>query len=576
MMSADLASGALHAPAAAHPLVRVTAVISMLHEPASTASGEKHRCRSVRRTNSGQRPFRGEAVLNWTLRRIESAQRITDAVILCWEDQMPDVGPIAESAVVCVLIKGPRVIIPSLESISAARKWEDGWRGGLLGACEFDLGFHGGWIAEIREQTSADAVVLVDPAAALVDPGLLDSLIEHAEANPDQALCFAPAAPGLGGVLLRPEALQSLRRGHDHPGRSLHYLPDAPIREPLGGGACAPVPAPAARTLHRFTIDSDRAAMRISAAMHSLNGQLITSGAERLVSQMDSGGTGGDAWPREVVIELTTERRARPIFSPLGHRRDIPDRRMDPATAREVFRQLAGVDDIRITFAGIGDPLLHPEVSQILAEAIAAPIHAVHVQTDLLGIADRLIDEGILSEIDVLSVHLPGVTPQVYAAVMGVDESQLHESIEGIRRLAELRQACRRGTPLIVPVFTKCGANLAEMESWYDQWLRALGCAVIAAPGDLAGKIPDCAVADMSPPRRSACRRLSSRMTILADGAIVACEQDVWGRFPLGRVGTDSIQAVWRDRIDAMRSIHGRGLWNQFDRCRRCREWHRP
>ena len=38
------------------------------------------------------------------------------------------------------------------------------------------------------------------------------------------------------------------------------------------------------------------------------------------------------------------------------------------------------------------------------------------------------------------------------------------------------------GVPMLVPIFTKCRQNLGEMEFWYDQWLRALGSAVIVGP----------------------------------------------------------------------------------------------
>ena len=75
------------------------------------------------------------------------------------------------------------------------------------------------------------------------------------------------------------------------------------------------------------------------------------------------------------------------------------------------------------------------------------------------------------------------------------------------------------------------------MEAWYDQWLRAVGSAVIVGPSDFAGQIPDHAVADMAPPLRRPCARLESRMTILSDGRIVTCEQDVLGRQTLGSLG---------------------------------------
>src|SRR5579884_2096164 len=128
--------------------------------------------------------------------------------------------------------------------------------------------------------------------------------------------------------------------------------------------------------------------------------------------------------------------------------------------------------------------------------------------------------------------------------------------MENIRQFLAERQARGSMVPLLVPVFTKCQQNLAEMEPWYDQWLRALGCAVIRGPSDFAGQVPDVAVADMSPPGRKPCARLASRVTILSDGSIVSCEEDVLGQQVLGRVGTDSLAHVWQQRFEQLRQQH--------------------
>jgi hypothetical protein len=157
---------------------------------------------------------------------------------------------------------------------------------------------------------------------------------------------------------------------------------------------------------------------------------------------------------------------------------------------------------------------------------------------------------------------------------MGVD--RYDEVIENMRTLVKLRAAFRRGIPLVVPTFVKCPQNLGEMEAWYDQWIRAIGCAVITGPSNCAGQIPDHAVADMSPPKRRACARLSSRMTILSDGTFVQCEQDVLGTNPLGNIAADSVASVWQKKIGALRIDHSAGRWSKYSLCNSCTEWHRP
>lgn len=541
----------------------VSAVLSMLHEPPGHGSAT--------------RLFRGDPVLSWTLQRVNRARGVGTATVLCWEDQLPDVQEIAAEACAYVLAKGPRQSIAAVEAVAAARRWSDGWRGGPLGTCEFDLGFHARWIAEIAATLDSEAVLLVDPASALVDPVLLDGIIAHAQSHAQSDLVFSQAAPGLSGALLRCKLLERLASAGTHPGRLLHYLPDAPARDPIGTESCAPVPTPVARSLHRFKLDSDRQIARIAAATLSLNGQLISTEAEQLVRHMDqlagAAALAGD-WPREVVLELTTRRATRALFRAGTHQPiDRPDLPLD--LARNLFDELAGCDDLRLTLSGVGDPLLAENAMDVIDAAVAAGIAAVHVETDLLGLAPEGLQRLGRCGADVISVHLPAIQATTYTKLMGVDAYP--RVVENIKTVLAWRQSGSRGTPLVVPVFTKCSANLAEMEPWYDQWLRALGSAVIVGPSDLAGQIADAGVADMSPPHRRPCARLASRLSILSDGRAVSCEQDVLGRQVLGQIGPrqQTIQTLWQ-RTGTIRQSHQRGQWDAHELCRTCREWHRP
>ncbi len=174
------------------------------------------------------------------------------------------------------------------------------------------------------------------------------------------------------------------------------------------------------------------------------------------------------------------------------------------------------------------------------------------------------------SGVDVVSVHLPATTGRTYAAVMGTDAAAA--VVDRLRGL----HAAARGTPLVVPTFTKCSANLAEMDAWYDYWARQVGHAVVVGPTTFNGRLADVGVADMAPPQRRPCHRLASRLTVLSDGRVVSCEQDVLGEQPMGRVGERPITDIWRDRFASLRSCHAAGRWDEQPLCGGCREWHRP
>jgi len=572
----------------------ITAVISLLHEPAGAR-------------NSAARMFRERPVLAWTLDRLSRAHRIDEVAVLCWDDQADAVNEIAADAAVHVVVKSPRVRIPSIEQVSAAQRWSDGWRGGLLGTCYFDRGFCGAFVVEVVEglaerrhsharsedvgesegngggrghgtlvaaeikkeaSGSGDLILLVDPSSALVDAELIDALIDHADSHPHRELFFTQAAPGLSGVVLRPALLDRLAKSNAHPGRILAYSPDLPGLDPVTNDMCIPVLPAVARTAHRLLLDSDRQIRRFTSATADLNGHLIASDAEKLIAILDAYPQ-RDSHPRELVLELTTARSTRPIYAPTTHL-NLSRGEMPLEAIAKVIDEARGIDDLRLTLAGAGDPLLHSQFTEILQLIAQAKIPAVHLETDLFEIPEAAMAALVNSQIDIITLHLPAITAATYHRVMGVDGYA--KVIENLKKLLAKKQT----PPLIVPTFTKCRENLSEMETWYDHWIRLLGAAVITAPTDYAGQIPDAGVADMSPPGRRPCARLKSRMTILSDARIVSCEQDFLGRQTMGCAKSGRLATVWSGNLAQLSDEHARNNLNDRPVCAACKEWHRP
>ena len=414
----------------------------------------------------------------------------------------------------------------------------------------------------------AELILLIDPASALVDPALVDGLIEHAIAHPHREFFFTQAAPGTCGVALRPALLERLATTNAHPGRLLAYSPDTPGLDPITNDMCVPVPPAVARTPHRFALDSDRQVRRIAAATTHLNGQLMRTDGQGLLAALEAQ-PWNEPHPREIVIELTPRRATRPIYAPATHL-NFERGEMSLETLQSILAQFADVDDLRVTFAGVGDPLLHSRFAEALRLVHEAKIPAVHVETDLVELSDENRAALAAYPIDVLSVHLPAATAVTYERAMGVNA--IAAVLENLKRLL----AARLPLPLVVPTFTKCRENLGEMEPWYDHWLRVLGTAVIVGPSDCAGQIPDHAAADMSPARRRPCSRLNTRMTIHSDGTIASCEEDVLAKQPSGRAGDGGVRRAWRHTLQQLRSDHQNGRWNDHPLCTACRQWHRP
>lgn len=526
--------------------MRTLALLSMLHESADA--------------HSASRVFRRDPVIGWTIARLQRSKKLGGITVAAWKDQAAALQQMGLEAQIKIV--GERQPVPTLDAITAAQKWASGWRGGLLNTCAYDRGYLGS--VALETAADADAIVLVDPSSALVDPGIIDRLIDAA-ATGSRDYYFTQAPPGLAGVLLKRSMVQKLVDGNTHPGRVVHYLSDAPVLDPITSDACVELPLAISRSTERLTFDSSSQITRLAEATEPLNGTLISTAAEGIIQRM-SGAKRCSAFPREITLELTTRRASTPVFIPRVDRADLSLDALD-----SVVSEVSRYDDTRLAVTGTGDPLMHPQVIEMLKRC--SRLHAVSIETDLIAASDESLQAIVDASVDVVSVHIPAMTPATYANVMGVDA--LPRVVENVKKLITLRQLRGKGTPIVVPTFTKLAANIDEMEQWYDTWLRAVGSAVIVGPSDYCGQIADLSVADMTPPLRRRCNRIDSRLTVLSDGSMVMCEQDFSGRFVLGRVGETSIQSVWQGPMDAVRDAHRDGISLPV-LCGDCREWHRP
>ena len=506
--------------------------------------------------NSATRRFAGRPVIAMTLDRVG---QVAPPIVLCWDDQVNALASAAPDAAVRSL--GVRAVSGFLRETEAALRWSDGWRGAPLGRTTFDQGFDAAALLEVIDAASVAGVMLVDPSAAFVDADALRGLAAHLSHAEAQDYAFLPGAVGSGAMLLRTAAIATLARHQRGPGSLVTYHPDRVAHDPIAKAFAAPMPSTVARSLSRVTLDSQRQIDRLA----GFDAGDVTNSIETLDAVHDAR---RDRLPREVVIELTTRRVTRPVWSLAGHE-GLTRADLSTEDARTLFEQLAAAGDVRVTFGGVGDPLLHPKLFNFIDIARDHGITALHVETDLLPENIDAIDTLARSGIDLVTIHLPAVHTTTYARLMGVD--RLHDVLDNVRRLLLAR---RDRLPIVVPTLTKCEANLGEMELWYDQWIRAVGVAVIAAPSDFGGRIAYAGVADMTPAVRRACRRLATRLTVLSDGRISSCEEDACGEQTIGDV--NNLAGAWHDGSSMLRSLHHERRWDESPVCRACRMWDRP
>jgi hypothetical protein len=438
-------------------------------------------------------------------------------IVICWEDQVADVEPICGGHGANVMVKGPRAPIASVEAVAAVRRWSDGWRGDLRGACDFDLGFHAPWVREAIENLDADAAVLIDPAAALVDALIIDRLIERAATQPEFELVFSHTPPGLGGAVVKMPLLKRLATAELHPGHLLHSTTEQ-VGVVASDGAL-PLPSAITRAHGSFKLDSHRQIWRITNAMVVLNGSLIKSESEALVTRLGQEAY-PDPLPRDIVLELTTERLTRPMFQPARQITGIPGIpwQMTTDMALRLFKECTAFDDVRLTLAGCGDPMLASNAYEIIAAARESGVSAIRIETDFLNVDALLAARELAGAVDILAVHLPACSEDTYEKVMGVNAYK--KVLTNIERFHGEQDIGDRGTPLLIPLFTPTFHNAGEEKSWFERWPYGVSLAHA-----------------MTPP--------ATKLIVLADGRIVSNDSGGTAGVTLGVLGQTPIAQAW-------------------------------
>ena len=518
----------------------------------------------------------GEAVLPRTLKRLGMSEKSPGIFVICPESQVEACSNLVPGELRDrVTVRPARVQVdPYRNLIRTARKWSlDAWRGGLGGTTSIDEYARSDELAILAHEQQADCVVAAPACAPLIDAKLIDELIEHADATDEEArMTFAQAPPGLVGTVFRTDLLLEMGQKHVPPGFVMSYKPDAPMMDLAHKSCCFTASQSVRYAAGRLIVDTDRACDTVTQYLESGRPVDAESVAGWLVAKQREG---VGRWPLEVEIELTTDDQLpNALLRPRGSR--VPSRgplRLD--WVEGIAAELAQRDDALVVLGGFGDPLLHPKFDDVLGILKSAGIYGIAVRTNGLAldevVAGRLIDR----EVDVLNVIIDAWSPELYAKVQGAD--RYGEVRQNLTRLAELKRERPSVAPLVVPEMTKSVETRDEMEAFFDGWLRDEGWANLRGYSHYAGQLQDRAVMSMCPPTRFACQQIQHRATILADGSMIACDQDFAGRHPIGHIAEASIEQLWTGRcLSDIRQGHRSNDFTIMPLCGGCDEWHRP
>lgn len=457
--------------------------------------------------------------------------------------------------------------------IRSARKWGlSSWRGTPLGTSWFDEFLEPLVAARVLDHYGAEGVLCLDGCQPLLDPAINTRMIAHARENAGESdFVFTQAPPGVAGVLLRRQTARELLENQWPFGLLLAYRPEAPRGDLITRAMCCPVPAEVAQTSARLTADTRRSRELVESAFAALGER---AGAPEICAWL-AGRARVETLPLEIEIELTTDDPLPQTSLRLRGERVPARRAADPDAIQRIAAEIAAYDDAAIVLGGHGDPLLHPRFPEICERIRAAGVCGLAVTSALVDLPDAAFEALFAQRVDLLEVRLDSNSREAFQALHKRDAFEA--VIANIERIDSERKRRLSPQPIVVPSLTRCAATLGAMESFFDNWIRRTGWAVLRGYNDYAGRSPADSLLPTEPLVRRPCARLDARLLLLADGTVARCEQDVGGEHALGRWTEQSIEEIWRgSALRDLRAEHAASAGVRLPLCRSCREWHRP
>lgn len=456
--------------------------------------------------------------------------------------------------------------------IRAARKWTlESWRASPLGTTYYDefadLATAGG----LLNHAEADAVLCVDGHQAAVDVEIATAMVSHARDFAHEApFVFTQAPPGLAGLILSARAIADLLRLDIPFGLLLSYRPEIPQADPITSAMCMHIAPSVEQFAGRLAADTHVARDILARAFAACGPEADALALCRFLAEQRLGRAA--RLPADVEIELTTEDPLpETTLRPRGPR--VPRRHLSDLDAvRRIADELAACDDRAVALGGHGDPLQHPDFPAVCSILRRAGILSVGVVSPLVDCRDAAFDALLSGDVDLIEVQLDAHSRETYRRVHGRDA--FDQVRDNIARLEAARADRKSPRPILVPSQTRCEAVLPELEHFHDHWLRAVGSAVIRPHNTFGGRLPPDTLLPTVPPCRSACRRIASRLVLLADGTAAACTQDVDGAAPVGNWHRESLASIWSgSALVQLRNRQEAGLWAELPICASCTAW---
>ncbi len=238
---------------------------------------------------------------------------------------------------------------------------------------------------------------------------------------------------------------------------------------------------------------------------------------------------------------------------------------MEVEKFRSVLEKVAGfAGDATVGISLWGEPSLHDSVEEIAGAVACFEGLSLLIETSGIGWRSGALDRILETVGDRTEwiVSLDALDADLYSQLRG---EGMKEAVDTARYL--LQRAGRAAHIQAV----RMKENEGELQEFYKFWKAHTDNIIVQKYDFVSGLLPQRKVTDLSPLKRFPCWHLKRDLSILLDGSVPLCREDIKHEHALGNIFTDPLEEIWK-KGEEWYLKHTQGEYPGL--CRECDEYY--
>ena len=253
-----------------------------------------------------------------------------------------------------------------------------------------------------------------------------------------------------------------------------------------------------------------------------------------------------------------------------------PSLTLSPETVERLLDEGAAKGQAALGLNGICEPLLHPDLPEIVAHARGRGLVDVMFNTNGLLLTPEISRKLIAARLTRIMISLDAATEETYNQIrIGSDFKTVTENV---RAFVRIRNEMGAILPIVRVSFCVTSLNEHELEEFMNIWSPVVDFFSIQHYGNtFEGR----AARERSrlfsqsrrydPGARPRCAQPWKRVMVRHNGDVVPCCDASGLGLVIGNIGENSLEEIWLDqRAEDIRILHREGRYQDEPICRAC------